>query len=70
MKINPEALRALRLKDGWSVAGLASKVGVEPSHLSNVEGGRRGLSPAAIKRIADTLVIPISALLWHEEDVA
>lgn len=65
-KVNPQAVRALRIKDGWSLAAFAREVGITPSHLSNIEAGRRGCSPAALKRMADALVVPMSALLWHE----
>lgn len=69
--INPEALRGLRLKDGYSVAGFAREIGIVPSHLSNIEAGRRGCSPAIVKRMAEVLAVPISALLWRRtEDVA
>lgn len=65
-RVNPEALRALRIKDGYSVAAFAREIGIVPSHLSNVESGRRGLSPATTKRAAQVLGVPISALLWRE----
>jgi transcriptional regulator with XRE-family HTH domain len=66
VKVNPEAVRALRMKDGWSLAAFARAVGVTPSHLSNIEAGRRGCSPGSLKRMAEVLVVPVSALLWHE----
>lgn len=69
MKVNPEALRALRLKDGYSIAAFAREIGIAPSHLSNIEAGRRGCSPATVKRMATVLAVPISALLWQQEGV-
>jgi transcriptional regulator with XRE-family HTH domain len=66
VKVNPEALRSLRLKDGYSVADFARRIGITPGHLSNIEAGRRGCAPAVVKKMAETLVVPISALLWHE----
>lgn len=68
MRVNPEALRALRLKDGYSVADFAREIGVAPSHLSNIEAGRRGCSPATVKRMATVLAVPLSALLWREPE--
>ncbi len=66
MKVNPEALRALRLKDGYSIAAFARELGMTPSHLSNVEAGRRGLSPALVKKASQVLAVPMSAILWRE----
>lgn len=67
VEINPEALRAIRLANGMSIENLAVEVGVRPSHLSNVEAGRRGLSPRAIKAAAEALKVPINALLqWKD----
>ena len=63
MRLNPEAFRALRLKDGLSLAEAARRLEVTPSHLSNIEAGRRGASPALIKAMALMLAVPISALV-------
>lgn len=65
-KINPEALRAMLTKDGYSIAGFAQAVEMTPGHLSNVLAGRRGASAAVIKRMATTLAVPMSALLWQQ----
>jgi transcriptional regulator with XRE-family HTH domain len=62
MRINPEALRALIQKDGYSVSSFATKVGIERSHLSNVLAGRRGASAAVVKAMAETLDVPMSAI--------
>ena len=64
-EVNPEALRNLRVKDGLSVTALAAKAGIGRAHLSNIEAGRRGCSPAALKRLAEALAVPVSALLWR-----
>lgn len=63
MELNPEAFRALRLKDGLSLAEAARRLAVTPGHLSNIEAGRRGASPALIKAMATLLAVPISALI-------
>lgn len=62
-KVNPDAVRALRIKDGWSLAAFARQVDIAPSHLSNIEAGRRGCSPALLKRMAVALAVPVSALV-------
>jgi transcriptional regulator with XRE-family HTH domain len=66
MRVNPEALRALRERTGFSIADFAGEVGTVPSHISNIEAGRRGASPDAIRRMAQVLKVPMSALLWDE----
>lgn len=62
-KINPEALRAMRLLAGYSVAAFAAQLGTTPGHISNIEAGRRGASPALAKQMADVLRVPVAALL-------
>lgn len=69
-KVNPEALRAMRIKDGYSVAEFARQLGLAPSHLSNIEAGRRGASPATIKKMSLLLAVPMSALLVNPDAVA
>lgn len=61
-ELHPEAFRAIRIKDGWSLAECARELVVTPSHLSNMEAGRRGASPALIKRAARLFGVPISAI--------
>jgi transcriptional regulator with XRE-family HTH domain len=69
-EVNPEALRALVFKDGHSVTTFAEKVGMTRGHLSNVMAGRRGCKPQYIKRMAEELAVPISALLWKKDEAA
>jgi transcriptional regulator with XRE-family HTH domain len=52
---NPGVIRATRVKAGIKAATLARRSGISPSHLSNVERGRRKVSPEAAHRIAATL---------------
>lgn len=69
-RINPEALRALRQLAGFSVAAFAQALETTPSHISNIEAGRRGASAALIKRMAAILKVPTPALLWDEQVTA
>lgn len=64
MKINGEALRALRERSGLSGIELATAAGISPQYLYDIEGGRRNLArnPALIKRLADELDVPVLAL--------
>lgn len=62
MQVNPDALRFLIEKDGYSISDFARDAQVERSHLSNILAGRRGASPATVKRMAQTLNVTISAI--------
>ena len=63
VQIDGEGLRAIRILAGWSVARFAQEIGIAPSHVSNIEAGRRQASPEVVKRMADTLGVPTSTLL-------
>lgn len=60
--VNHAALKALRIKDGYSISDFARAVGLTRAHVSNVESGRRACSPGVIKRMAEVLNVPISAI--------
>lgn len=67
MKINPEALRALREKDGHSQASLARHSGITQSRISELEGDvPQMVRPSTAKRLADALAVPVSALVLVE----
>jgi transcriptional regulator with XRE-family HTH domain len=68
--VNGHALRALRIKDGWSVASFARAVITTPGHISNIEGNKRGASPGLVKRMAEALGVPISAIARLPEEAA
>lgn len=72
MQINPEALKALRTRSGWSVSKFATAVATSHAHISNIEAGRRQASPELIARIADVLDVPVMALISNRtpEEVA
>lgn len=63
VKINPESLRAIRTRSGWSVGRFAAAVGIGSSHLSNIEAGRRQASPEVITEMARVLDVPVMALI-------
>jgi transcriptional regulator with XRE-family HTH domain len=66
-KINPEALRAIREKDGRSQVDLAAVSDVAQSHISRMEREVVDVRPATAKALADALRVPMSALLAVEE---
>jgi predicted transcriptional regulator len=65
-KINPDALRALREKDGHSQPSLAAASGVAQSHISRMEREPVDAQPATVKAIAEALGVPQSALCLAE----
>lgn len=65
-----EVLRALRIKDGYSIAAFAAAVETVPSHISNIEAGRRGANPALTKRMAMVLNVPMSVLEVYVAEAA
>ena len=67
VKVNPEALRAIREKDGHSQLSLAAQSGVAQSRISELEGDEpRLVRPSTVKRLADALGVPVSALVLVE----
>ena len=67
-RANPAIVRALRIKDGYSIAGFAREIGITPGHLSNFEAGRDGVSLTVAKKMAETLGVPFSLLLLAERE--
>lgn len=59
---DPAALAWARKSAGWRQAQLAREVGISPSLLCEAEKGTRGLHPAVMKRLAETLRCPVSVL--------
>jgi transcriptional regulator with XRE-family HTH domain len=72
VKINPDSLRALRERSGWSVSKFAAACEISTGYLSNIEAGRKPGSPEVITRMADVLDVPLQALIsaWDPEQVA
>lgn len=61
-----ELLRKLRLDAGMGLRTFATLVGMQPSNLSSVENGSRGISdPAALREIADALGLTEGSPEWN-----
>jgi transcriptional regulator with XRE-family HTH domain len=56
------ALQEIRLAREMTQHDLCRKAGISINFLSQVENGRKGVSPAVAERIARALVIPVSFL--------
>lgn len=59
---NGDAIRAIRQAKGWSAAKFADRIGVSQPYLSRIETGKRSASPTVLRRIADTLDVPVAAV--------
>ena len=58
-----ERVAETRKSKGWSQAGLAHELGIEPATLSRYEVGSRPFPVALLARIASVLGVPLSSLL-------
>lgn len=63
MDINPSALKVIRERSGLSISALAELSGVNRSHLSNIEAGRRQASAEVAVALATALKIELLAIL-------
>lgn len=79
MKSNsPEAkrigatIRALREAYGWQLGKFAVAIEMSHGHLANIEAGRKVPTHEKVRRIADTLGVPLAALTteYDVQDVA
>ena len=62
------AVRALRVKSGLSQLGLAKRAGMSPAQLCKIERGQNGLTASTLRRLADALGVPVSALLGESSE--
>lgn len=69
MQINPAALRAIRERSGMSVTRLAEAAGVDRSHLSLIEAGRRKASEETTVALARALKVELPAILTDPAEV-
>lgn len=72
LRTNGAAIRALRQAYGWKVVKFAQAIGVSRSYMSNLEAGRRQASPEVLRKISETLNVPLAAITGDHrlEDVA
>lgn len=61
--LDPERLKRRRITAGLSQTALAEKAGVTNSHISQVERGKKGFSPANLARLATALDCDIADLM-------
>ena len=61
------AVRAHRRDRGWSQEEFADRVGLHRTYMGDVERGERNLGLVNVRRIADALGMPLSALMAEAE---
>lgn len=61
------AVRRLRTQRGWSQEEFADRVGLHRTYMGDVERGERNLGLVNVRRIADALGMPLSALMAEAE---
>jgi transcriptional regulator with XRE-family HTH domain len=60
---NGFTIRAMRVREGHKPGDFARLVGLSYPHLDNIENERKDASDEALYRIADTLRVPVDAIL-------
>ena len=70
MKLNRDALIALRERSGLNKAQLADAAGVDRTLVHRIENGERNCTPDVMRKLAAGLKVPITALLGPTEDSA
>lgn len=63
IKVNGEALKALRERSGYNQTEFAHVLKIDRAYLAHIEAGRRNPSPAVAQRMAQALKLPLAAIL-------
>lgn len=68
MKLNRDALIAIRERSGMNKSQLADAAGVDRTLVHRIENGERNCTPAVIRKLASGLKVPVTALLGPADD--
>jgi transcriptional regulator with XRE-family HTH domain len=63
-------IREERLTAGYTLEKFAAESGLDPSHLSRIERGERGLDSLVLARIAGIVNLPMDAFFDEERGAA
>lgn len=66
MLLNGAALQAIRERSGLTQSDLSRGSGVSQGRISELESDVLNVRPATVKALADTLAVPITALVTVE----
>jgi transcriptional regulator with XRE-family HTH domain len=67
---SPERVERKRIEAGLQQGELAALAGIVPSHMSAIENGRWGASPALLHRLAAALGCKVTDLMPDEKVAA
>ena len=65
-----KTIRQLRQERGWSQAGLAGRLRVQPSTIGNWEQGRTWPGPRRRQRLADLFGVPVETIAFGPAEPA
>jgi len=68
MRLNVEALIALRERSGLSKAELADRSGVDRTLITRLENGERRATPAVMLKLAKGLNVSLLAIMGPDDD--
>lgn len=60
-------VKALREAYGWRLGKFATALEISHSYLANIEAGRKPLSRELARKIADTLDVPLAAIVTDHD---
>lgn len=63
MRLNPSSLAVIRILAGHSQASLARTANISQGTVSGLEAGTNNASPSMLRKLADTLGVPVAALI-------
>jgi transcriptional regulator with XRE-family HTH domain len=66
MKINGEALKAIRSRSEMTITQLATASGIDRTVITRIENGERKGTPAQHKALAIALQVPMQAIAINE----
>lgn len=69
LRIDPQALRQLRIRRGHTLKSLADRAGLNLNTIWRLESGTSGIQVTTLAALADALSVPIDELI-SAEDVA
>lgn len=70
MKLNREALIAIRERSGMNKSQLADAAGVDRTLVHRIENGERNATPDVMRKLAQGLKVPVTAIIGPSEDEA
>lgn len=70
MKLNRDALVAIRERSGMNKAQLADAAGVDRTLVHRIENGERNCTPDVMKKLAAGLKVPVTALIGPSDEAA